>query len=254
MPAEPMPPMHFQIDAEKGLAIMKITTFAYWVVDKSIKDYADFFEESFEKLEKQDIKHLIIDIRNNRVGEEMIGAELLTYLINTDFEIYKFGKANTLDFSYTNKLPKANKIKLPKKHYVKTDSGYILQKGDFLRTFQPKTSNKFSGQVYVLSNNRCWSAANNFLALVKTHQVATIIGQESGGSFEDVDGRQRVNFTLPYSKMKVSYPVWSFRIDSKGGDRLRGVVPDHIITRSLEDLISKNDVELSFTYQLIKNQ
>lgn len=253
MPGEPKPPFQLQIDAENQVAIMKITTFAYWVVSRKIKDYSTFFQNSFRKLREAGIHHLIIDVRNNRGGEEMIGAELLTYLIDKDFRIYRYGKTRTLDFSYTNRLPQSSNLKFPKKQFTKTDSGYYMTDRDFLSTYRPKTSDRFEGQVYVLSNNRCWSAANTFLALVKSHKVGTIIGQASGGAYEDVDGRARVSFELPNSGMKVGYPAWSFKIDSKGGNRWKGVEPDYVIVKSIDDLRTGNDVELAFTYELIRN-
>lgn len=251
MPPEPTPPFYFQIDEKSETAYLKITTFAYWMVSCSKKDYIKFFKRCFKSINEEGVKYLIIDVRGNRGGEEMMGAELLSYLIDGDFKLYKYGKAKTLDFGFTNNLPASNEIKLSRRHHLKTDSGYVIKNVRFLKTYHPQKSNRFEGKVYVLSNGRCGSAANTFLALVKSHKVGVIIGQESGGAYKDVDGRHRISFTLPYSGINVGYPAWSFKIDSENGDKFRGIMPDYSINRSHLDIISDRDVELEFTYELI---
>lgn len=252
MPSEPLPPFHLEIDEQCSTATMRISTFAYWIVDKKIKDYSKFFKESFATIRDHSIKHLIIDVRGNRGGEEMIAGELLTYLLDTDFNVYKYCKAKTLDFSLTNSLPQSNKIKLTKNNYIPTDSGFVMKKANFLKTYTLQEDNRFNGELFVLSNGLCASANNIFLGLVKTHNIGTIVGQESGGAFEDVDGRLRVKFTLPYSKIKISYPAWSMKINTKNGNRLRGVIPDYEISPTIDDIINGVDREMEFVLQLIR--
>ena len=126
-------------------------------------------------------------------------------------------KAKTLDFDYD--LPNATKIHFSKNDYLNTDSGYFKIKDDVLSAFSPKNKNHFNGKVYALSNGGSRSAASTMLALIRTYRVGTIIGQESGGVYEDVD------LTLPYSGIQLNFPTWSFKIKSSNGDRLRGVIP-----------------------------
>jgi hypothetical protein len=251
LPPEPLPPFYLEVDEQRSTATMRISTFAYWIVDKKMKDYSKFFKESFISLQEQNIKHLIIDVRGNRGGEEMIAGELLTYLIDTEFDIYRYCKAKTLDFSFTNSLPQSNRIKLAKNNYTASDSGFVMKKANFLKPYTPKKEHNFDGKVYVLSDGICASANNIFLALVKTYNVGTIVGQESGGAFEDVDGRLRIRFTLPYSRIFVSYPAWRMKLNTKNGNKLRGVIPDYEISPTIEDVITGKDTETEFVLQLI---
>jgi hypothetical protein len=221
------PPVTLQIDSINGSALIKITTFAHWTVSFSKKEYVKTFSNYFSKIEKSGIKNLIIDVRNNRGGEEILAAELLTYLMNSEFKIYKSIKAKTLDFDYD--LPNATRLHFSKSDYLKTDSGYFKIKDEVLVTFSPKITNRFNGKVYILSNGGSRSATNTMLSLIRTYRVGTIIGQESGGVYEDVDGRKRINLTLPYSEIQLSFPAWSFKINSSNGNRLRGVIPDYIV-------------------------
>lgn len=252
-PSECTPPYKLEIDEEQSTARLTITTFAYWVVSKKSEDYLAFFKDSFSQLAEKKIKNLIIDLSNNRGGEEMLGAELLTYLIDHDFKINSQVSTKTLDYTFTNSLPNSNKIKFPKKEYMQVDSVYVLRKGKILQTFEPKHSHHFDGNIYFITSGRSRSATNILLSLAKTHHVGTMVGQESGGTFQDLDGRWRVSFTLPYSQVLVSYPVWRFKIDSYGEDPLRGVKPDFVIDKTNEDILSGRNVELDFIYELINS-
>lgn len=252
LPSEPKPPYYLKIDQQNSLATIRISSFAYWVVGKKMKDYSKFFKETFATLQEQKIKYLVIDVRGNRGGEEMLAGELLTYLIDYEFNIYKYCKAGSLEFDFINSLPNTNQIKLTKGNYIATDSGYIMKKADFLKTYTPQKENQFNGEVYFLSDGICASACNIFLALAKTHEVGKIIGQESGGAFGDVDGRHRIKFSLPYSKIFVSYPVWGMRLNTSGGDRHRGVIPDIEVSKTIQDIVLGRDAEMEIVLQLIR--
>ncbi|UZR95236.1 S41 family peptidase [Chondrinema litorale] len=252
-PVEPNPPIQWEIDEQQKTAILKITTFAHWMVSYSKREYFKTFQQFFKTLDEQGIENLIIDVRTNGGGEEMIGAELLTYLVDHEFTVYKHVKAETLDFTFLNKLPDADKPDFSDKDYVKTDSGYYKVEDKILEAMYPQKKNHFKGKTYIIANGGSFSATSIFLSLAKTHGAGVIIGEESGGTFEDVDGRWRVNFTLPNSGVSVSFPAWSLRINATGGDRLRGVIPDYAIDKSTEDILTEKDVELEFAYDLIRN-
>lgn len=252
-PKEPVPPFELEINEKDRIAILSISTFAYWVVDLKEKDYRNFFERSFKELQEKQIQRLIIDVRNNRGGEETIAADLLTYFIEADFEIYKYVKSKTLDFRYTNQLSNASDLKFSKKDFIETDSGFYLIENRILETFKKKEAYHFDGDVFMILNGGSRSATNILLALAQSHNAATLVGTESGGAFEDVDGRRPINFTLPFSKIEVGYPAWSMKIDSKNGDRTRGVLPDILVEQSKQDLLTNSDGQLEHVYQLIKS-
>ncbi|MFI5206199.1 MAG: S41 family peptidase, partial [Candidatus Paceibacterales bacterium] len=174
--------------------------------------------------------------------------ELLTYLVHSEFRIYKYIKAKTLAFDYH--LPGSTKLHFSKSDYLSTDSGYFKIKDEVLKTFSPKNKNHFNGKIYILSNGGSRSATSTMLALMRTYYVGTIVGQESGGVFNDVDGRKNISLTLPYSGIQLGFPAWSFKINSSGGDRLRGVIPDYIVETTKFGLDNK-DSELELVYKLI---
>ncbi|WP_456458541.1 S41 family peptidase [Reichenbachiella sp.] len=253
-PDEPKPPFSLKIDESKSTAQLTISTFAYWVVGKKQEDYQEFFENCFTELEEKNIKHLIIDVSNNRGGEEMIGAEFLTYFIDQPFRLYRQVSAKTLDYSCINRLPNSSRPKFSNNDFIDCDSIYVLKKGDILKTFEPKQEHRFTGNVYFIASGRSRSATNILLSLAKSHDLGIIIGQESGGASQDLDGRWRVKFNLPFSNVFVSYPVWRLEIDSENQNPRRGVIPDFVVDRGNEDVLSGREPELDFVYQLIQNE
>lgn len=253
-PDEPKPPFSLKIDESKSTAQLTISTFAYWVVGKKQEDYQEFFENCFTELEEKNIKHLIIDVSNNRGGEEMIGAEFLTYFIDQPFRLYRQVSAKTLDYSCINRLPNSSRPKFSNNDFIDCDSIYVLKKGDILKAFEPKQEHRFTGNVYFIASGRSRSATNILLSLAKSHDLGIIIGQESGGASQDLDGRWRVKFNLPFSNVFVSYPVWRLEIDSENQNPRRGVIPDFVVDRGNEDVLSGREPELDFVYQLIQNE
>lgn len=223
---ETLPPFSLEIDEAKCLAKMKITTFAYWIVGMKPKDYSEFFESSFEKIAEKNIKTLIIDVRGNSGGEEKIAVDLLTYLSKKEIITYNYIRTKTLDYGYTNKLSEGTKIKFKERNFTKTDSFFYLKKDKALQPNAPKVKNCFDGKVYILQNGGCASATNIFLDLAKSYQLATLVGTESGGVHQYVDGIWHVKFTLPYSKVEVYYPAWSMKINANNGLKNRGILPN----------------------------
>ena len=250
---EPTEPFRFQIDRDKKIGILTIQSFAYWMHKLKPKDYYRFFKRSFKQLADEKIQSLIIDVRGNRGGEELIAAELLRYFATQPFTIYRSVTCKTLDFHYTNSLPNSNKTSLNKHHYRKEGARFYLNKAPFLKELQPVSNYAFNGDVFILSNGRSASATNTFLALVKTLKCATIIGQESGGLCEAVDGRMFISFTLPNSKLNIRFPVWALEINATCIIAGRGIIPDYTLSPTLQNKNGQTDDAMDYTYRLIQN-
>ncbi|HAA15868.1 MAG TPA: hypothetical protein DCE41_30815 [Cytophagales bacterium] len=253
LPEPKKPPVTSEFNLEEGTAYLRIDSFAWWVINYSRRKYARDFRDFFRRVEQEQIAHVIIDVRNNRGGEELIWTDLVGYLTNEPFKIYNSLKTRTTDLSLVEDLPQ---VQLPNywepELYEATDSGYFKQEDEILGTFAPQKKYRFTGNVYVLGNGRSWSAASSFLGFMKTNQLGTLIGQESGGALGYVDGRKRLTFTLPRSQSIVSFPLWSMQLPYTSGDPDRGVLPDLEVTPNFDDLLSGRDVELETVHELIR--
>lgn len=248
---EPNPPVSITYDSERDIAYMKINTFARWVVDYSFKDYEAFFEDAFSQIGKKGIQNLIIDVRDNRGGDELLAAKLISYWYAKPFRINDWMKMKKVDFSGFEYLNVEKKFK--SKHYLETDSGFFKKRDIRMTPHKPTKRDFFDGQVYVLSNGTSFSATTVFLSLVQSLNAAIIVGEESGGTYGVVDGHWRANFTLPHSGLKVSYPLVGHRLAVKKGNIRRGIIPDRIVRKTKDDIMGKTDSQLEFVYNLIED-
>ncbi len=253
LPAEQDVPIITELHQEDNYALIKITTFAWWTGSFSIKAYKKAFKAFFKEVEVLGISNLIVDVRNNRGGEELIGLDLLSYLIPYAFQPYDSIRTRAINFSSLESLPDfEGRLKFKSTEFEPTDDGYYKKNDPILEKVKPKTKHFFNGSVYVLGNGRSWSAASTFLTWTKTHSAGTFIGQEGGGAFDMVDGRYKVRFTLPYSGLHVSYPVWSMMLNAKNGDPTRGAMPDIVIEGTPEQLLNGTDAVLEYTLRKIE--
>ena len=212
-PAQTLP-LRLQINSEINTAILSVKGF--WA--PNFEEYNTFLHNSFSRMDTENIRRLIIDLRGNKGGHPFFAAELLSYLARSDFTYFE--------------LPK--------------------EQGEFAPLYQPIKckENGFNGDVYILINGGCLSSTGHFLSLVKYHQLATLIGEESGGSFYCND--RSTQLTMPETKIILNLPQATFQTAVTGfkiGDPL---LPDHVVKPKLEDLLKGRDTELEFALQLIK--
>ncbi|MEQ9300667.1 MAG: S41 family peptidase [Cyclobacteriaceae bacterium] len=253
LPAEREAPVTTEINIKENYALLKVTTFAWWTGKYSIKEYKKVFKEFFKKVSDHGLEHLIIDVRDNRGGEELLGVDILTYLIPYAFTPYEYIQTSSLEYSSLKSLPEfEGDTKFNTRDYVENESGFQKKDDPILKTFDPKAKYAFRGQVYVLGNGRSWSAASTFLSWTKTHKAGIYVGQEGGGAFTTVDGRQMVKFTLPYSGLRVSYPIWSMKLNTSNGSPHSGPIPDVEIQKTPAQLLNGTDTEIEYVLRQIK--
>lgn len=244
------PPYSIDIDTANSLAIIKITSFAHWVHNLKFKDYEKFYQIAFEILDEISIKHLVIDVRNNRGGHEYLGAKLLSYLIREPFFLetsifaknFKFPLLDSLGVAYDG---------LGEKAYQEIDTGYLVKESIVLEQLKPNKKYPYRGNVYFLVNGNCFSACNIFMALADFHNIGTIIGEETGGIYQDTDGYFRINYTLPNSGLKISFPLWHIKTAVTRNQYGRGVFPDLPIQPSIGDVLGRKDAMMEKVYELI---
>ena len=81
-------------------------------------------------------------------------------------------------------------------------------------------------------------------------KIGKVIGQETGGNLNDINGGQVLFLTLPNSGIEIDFPVMSgFSIPERPNG---GVVPDIMVEYKLDDIIKKSDLEVNKILDLIK--
>ena len=251
-------PYRLEINKEKNTAIIYAREFG-GDRDRVFKQYDDFFT----KIKREKVTNLVIDLSYNGGGEEEYACELLSYLIDTPTRFIENEYLINMDDAYfkMSNIPKEAKENkkdfidtlLNGKFYVKPLTKYSME----LKVFQPKP-NGFKGNVYFLVNGGTSSAASTCAANAKSDHLATIVGDETAGSFAGGGSTNGLDLTLPNSKIAVHTSIVYCTFSTSGADRDHGVIPDYYFVPSFLDITNyfKNDVDVwqAFIYGLISKR
>lgn len=203
----------FTLMKEKKCAIMDFRSFEK--TDK-MKEFAD---SMFTTLRENDIKHLIIDIRNNGGGNSKVGDELFKYISPVPFN--QFGNT-VIRITPTTKRIAQYPINMAPGWYFHNAPEMI----------QPLTVEEghFDGKVYLLTSNYTFSSASVFSWAFKHFNMGTVIGEETGGMnvhFGDI-----LYYKLPVSGITcyISYKrFWNYGANEQD---IHGTLPDHPVPQA----------------------
>ncbi len=245
-------PLSFESDGKT--AVLTFPTFDTKTLKKA--NYRALLKTSFAEIKAKNIEHLIIDVRNNGGGDPIPTQELISYLLDEKFVMYRdvYTIANKIKDKTYYKKQGVFWLNLFSWLRVKkiSDNHYRRRNKEGMDVYLPKENN-FKGQLYVLTNGNSFSATGEFTSFIKHHRSNVFfVGVEVGGNeFQNTSGIS-FTITLPNSKQKVKIPlvVFEMNIDSKNSGH--GIQPDHKVRNTIEDELNDKDSVMNFTYELIK--
>lgn len=179
------------------------------------RDFALFLEEFFLELQEKRIDTLVLDLRGNWGGTPKPAALLLAHLTSRPVR-YLSGDAPFYMFNY-------KRAREPEEH-------------------------AFTGTVYALVDGSCFSTSAHFVSLLKQHDIATLIGEETGGSAACSDAKRRI--VLPNTGLRVYYSTRVFTTAVEGFARGKGIAPDYAVGPTTEDIAQGRDSVAEFAAKL----
>lgn len=238
------------LQIKDGAAVMTINSFA------GGNNLKNFIKRSFKKLEKDDIRNLIIDIRANGGGDISNYVTLTRYIRNTPFKVADTSAGISKTFAPYTKYIKSgffNNIGMLLLTKKQADGRYHF--GYWERhVMKPKNKNHYSGDVYVLTNGLTFSASSLFSSVVKGQENVTLVGENTGGAWHGNSGIIIPDITLPNTKLRVRLPMFrlvQFEHVAKTGT---GVIPDHYVGPTVESSRKDIDRKMEFVKELIKEK
>jgi C-terminal processing protease CtpA/Prc len=204
-------------------ALLTLKSFDWRLVQKYELDAKDFYKECFAQLNENGVRNLVIDLRNNTGGRNEFAEELVPYILRDGNEADYLKKSTSWKGkTKTHKMPKPAK-------------------------------GGFNGKIYVLVNGKTYSAAGAMARYLREFADATIIGEETGTRYEGFVAGSQQMVTLPHTRIKIGIPryVTMFPPSQKQKTSNRGVLPDHEITSTLQDLMEENDPAYELARKLI---
>ena len=210
-----------------------------------------FFRKSFAEIHEKGAGHLVVDLRDNGGGNPRMASEFLRYLVPTPFVPIAYTQLKTQQISSVHKVRNPQDFRIAKS-LLKCDQGRLVVR--HLGVYKKHTPRKrsFRGKVYFLMNAKCASATSILLVLADYYRLGTFIGENPSGNGKYVCGHQLARFSLPHAELWVQVPVWQSHINTPG-QSMRGVRPDHYVPDNWQDVINRQDTQLNFVLDLIRN-
>jgi len=208
--------------------------------------FKNFVWELIDSLNNNNIKNLVIDLRNNPGGNLTLGVQLLYFLTDktdlkgfTEFaytsDIYKSyfpSEYNELATQYPNGIP-VNKLVLKKK----SDNLFYEITNENSKYYVPENRPIFKGTVFVIANYRSGSAAAMLTTLFQDNNLGTVIGTSVGNNPTGATTYSPIK--LPKTKANISIATtYQERPDKEKGEIQ---IPDYWVEYSINDLITGKD-------------
>lgn len=233
-----------------------ILTFSSFDESDLKKDkYKKYLQETFQEIKDKKLQNLVVDVRNNGGGDPIPTQELLSYLLDKEFVMYKEV------YTITNKIRDRKHFKNQGIFWLNlfswlqvkkiNDHKFIRRNKEGSDVYLPKQNN-FKGNLYILTNGNSFSATGEFTSFVEHNREAVFIGEEVGGNKIQNTSGMSLLLTLPNSKQRVYVPIVLWEMNVLGANDAHGTIPDYWVKNTIEDELDNTDSVMKFAMDLIE--
>lgn len=251
------------LEIKGNTAILSVKTCSTSDVRKFGRSVKKLMNQHFDKMQSNNVEHLIIDLRSNGGGAEIISRELIKHLSQEKFVLFKDSylitkklpnkKLYKENIFWTNLFASIGIKKGKDDRYRLNGLGRLFYRANPMLKEHKPVKEIFTGKVYTLIDAYSFSAAGEMAAFLDTYTNSVFIGEETGGNATSVVAGEMFTLELPNSKNRVRIPVVQQIVNSKFQTPGRGVIPDFEVKNSIEDLINKRDAVMEYTFDLIRS-
>ncbi len=194
------------------------------------------FEEELAKHNLNDIKGMIIDLRENQGGTSMTGDKIISHLTE-----------NPARHWHQSDAKKLKKLGIPSfLYFIFSIVCFFKKKINISYSISPAEKNIFTKKVMVLISGKTGSGAEEFAVTIKENKIGSLIGEfTSGGT-----GGPAFYMLPDYSSLRVCLNLGVYQDGSLWHDR--GVEPDIEIKDTIESTLTGRDLVLEKAVNLIE--
>jgi hypothetical protein len=223
----------FTLDTIHSIAIMKIKDWDEAILKNTYhQKIRKTIDSCFDSIFLFHIQHLVIDIRDNQGGSLVNSKHVLSYLLNTSFDL--------VDNYYKVSNPA---LDAGNSRYKKT-SGENSKSNKIRKEI-------YTGKVYVLTNGGSFSNSGLFASTLKRNNRALFIGEETGGSIYSLNANAK-SLTLPTTQILFELTTKRFAINESIPNAGRGLIPDYVVHPTITNLVEGKDVILEKALDVIQ--
>jgi len=226
------------------------------------KKLSVFLNNSFKSIQENNIHTLVIDVSKNGGGSE--GNDGLVYsYIGENYQKYEKVRVKTQRAVLDNGIDKPITLKafgfferLLNNKKMKDGS---LQRRAFigrgLMAYKMEPVYKYSGKTYIIISPVTYSGGSEFSNMMYSQDLATFVGQETGGGYFGNTSGYGKELVLPNSKIKVSIPALQFVMNVKPKLPFgRGVIPHYEVIPTFEEYINGENAPLNYIIEQVGNE
>ncbi|MFZ1592398.1 MAG: S41 family peptidase [Chitinophagales bacterium] len=223
----------FTLDTIHSIVIMKIKDWDEAILKNTYhQKIRKTIDSCFDSIFLFHIQHLVIDIRDNQGGSLVNSKHVLSYLLNTSFDL--------VDNYYKVSNPA---LDAGNSRYKKT-SGENSKSNKIRKEI-------YTGKVYVLTNGGSFSNSGFFASTLKRNNRALFIGEETGGSIYSLNANTK-SLTLPNTQIQFELTTKRFAINESIPNAGRGLIPDYVVHPTITNLVEGRDVILEKALDVIQ--
>jgi hypothetical protein len=207
-------------------------------------------DSAFRELRERGTPALVLDLRGNGGGVEEYGARLVSYFVDKPFRYFDRVHVTTIAPSFATWLPRT---------FDAMRAGTVVDPtGGFRLTSalhpsvdeQQPAPGGFRGRLVVLIDGGSFSTTADVAALLRSHNRAVFVGDETAGTSEGNTSGLNALIVLPHSGLRhkvMMYGFWNAVPPIPGG---RGVIPDHPVSWRIADILAGRDPALELGISL----
>jgi len=233
------------IDSSSNTAYLRVSSF-------SGGRLRPFFRKSFKAISNQNIKNLVVDVRDNTGGKVSLSILLAKYLSKKPFHFADTVATATHTFKYGKYLH-------PKYVYDFATIFTSRKKKDGLYHFRylekhlfiPRKNWAFNGNIFIIQDGFTFSAGSLFVSKLKGQSNVQVIGEESGGGHEGTSAIYLPEIILPNSKLRIVLPVFRIVENSDQAATQKGILPDIEVQPSSHAIRDGVDLKIKKVKELI---
>jgi hypothetical protein len=249
--------VRLRIEPAEGYAVLSIRRFFQNGFDEPASAFPALLRNAFREIAEASVSRLIVDLRGNGGGIGANAAHLVTYLSDSVFTPTELITLRGDDRYYAAAGIAPDTLRLGSYFGLEPRAddqpGFRVTNRERipeLGSFAPADEFGFRGKLVVLIDGGTVSAAGMAAGLLQHYTRAVFVGQETGGYAGMSNGIRQLTVLGNRTDAAINFPLAHSRFSVSPARRGRGVVPDHTVLDSIDDLRAGRDGVLAFALSL----